>query len=229
MSSVRDDHAFGLHGGRDSTGRRNTPERRRIPLLLPETLDFDGPFPRLFRGLRLGVVGGGRISGIQATVARQADRRGIVAGALSSDPERTKAAAAEWTCPPADAFLTAEIDVLCELARPNAAGESDELMRLAEASGCVFGASYNMLCFAMIRQAREVGEAGGAGAISQIHANFMEDWMMHEYATDPPHVERRLDPANSGRTSCFGDIGVRASHLARFESNLYLTRTRAEF
>ena len=57
-------------------------------MLLPETLDFDGPFPRLSRRLRLGVVGGGRVSVMQATAARLTDRWDIVAGALSSDAER---------------------------------------------------------------------------------------------------------------------------------------------
>ena len=68
-------------------------------MLLPEQIDFDGPFPRLSRRLRLGVVGGGRISGMQATAARLTDRWEVVAGAFSSDPERAKAAAAEWYLP----------------------------------------------------------------------------------------------------------------------------------
>ena len=65
-------------------------------MLLPEKIDFDGPFPRLSRRLRLGVVGGGRVSGMQATAARLTDRWEVVAGAFSSDPARAKAAAAEW-------------------------------------------------------------------------------------------------------------------------------------
>ena len=65
-------------------------------MLLPDKTDFDGPFPRLSRRLRLGVVGGGRISGMQATAARLTDRWEVVAGAFSSDPARAKAAAAEW-------------------------------------------------------------------------------------------------------------------------------------
>ena len=53
--------------------------------ILAESPTADGPFPRQNRRLRLGVVGGGRISMTQATAARMTDRWEIVAGALSSD------------------------------------------------------------------------------------------------------------------------------------------------
>ncbi len=65
-------------------------------MLLPKQIDFEGPFPKLSRRLRLGVVGGGRVSGMQATAARLSDRWDVVAGAMSSDPVRAKAAAADW-------------------------------------------------------------------------------------------------------------------------------------
>ena len=63
--------------------------------LLPQDLNFDRPFPRLSRRLRLGVVGGGRISVTQATAARMTDLWEVVAGALSSDAARSKARGAE--------------------------------------------------------------------------------------------------------------------------------------
>ena len=75
-------------------------------MLLPSTIDFDGPFPRLSRRLRLGVVGGGRISGMQATAARMTDRWEVVAGALSSDPDRAKAAAADWHLPEERCYIS---------------------------------------------------------------------------------------------------------------------------
>ena len=58
--------------------------------LLPADFDFEGPFPRLSRRLRLGVVGGGRIATTQAMAARLSDYWDVVAGALSSDPEKAE-------------------------------------------------------------------------------------------------------------------------------------------
>lgn len=68
--------------------------------ILPNTFDFYGPFPRQTRPLRLGIVGGGRISGMQATAARLTNRWEIVAGALSSDPAKAVERGAEWYIAP---------------------------------------------------------------------------------------------------------------------------------
>ena len=234
-------------------------------MLLPEQFDVDAPFPLLSRRLRLGVVGGGRISGMQATAARMTDRWEVVAGAFSSDPARAKAAAAEWYLPEdrcyasfsemaaaeaarqdgvdavmittpnhlhfdcAKAFLEAGIDVLCDKPLTNEVAEAEALVKLADNTGCVFGVSYVMSCFPMIRQAREIVAGGGIGKINQVHVEFMQDWMTPEDVADAPHVKWRLDPSKSGKTSCVGDIGTHAAHLASFVSHMALTELRAEF
>ena len=234
-------------------------------MLLPQNIDFEGPFPQLSRRLRLGVVGGGRISGMQATAARLTDRWEVVAGAFSSDPVRAKAAAKDWYLPEercyssfeemavaeasrsdgvdavmittpnhvhypsAKAFLEAGIDVLCDKPLTNEVEEARALVELAENTGRVFGVSYVMSCFPMIRQAREIVAGGGVGKINQIHVEFMQDWMTPEDSGEAPHVKWRLDPAKSGRTSCVGDIGTHAAHLSSFVSQLPLSHLRTEF
>ena len=233
--------------------------------ILPETIDFDGPFTSQCRRLRLGVVGGGRISQTQAMAARLTDRWEVVAGALSSDPARAKAAAVDWHMPEercytsfaemakaeagradgveavmittpnhvhhdaAMAFLDAGIDVLCDKPLTNEVAEADSLVDATAQTGLVFGVSYVMSCFAMVRQAREIVAAGGVGKINQIHVEFMQDWMTPDDVAEAAHVKWRLDPAKSGRTSCVGDIGTHAAHLAQFVSGLPLTHLRSEF
>ena len=234
-------------------------------MLLPDQIDFNGPFPKLSRRLRLGVVGGGRVSAMQAMAARLSDRWDIVAGAFSSNPEKAKAAAADWFLPQercyasfeemaqaeanrpngvdavmittpnhlhhpaALAFLEAGIDVLCDKPLTNEISEAEALLKAARDSRCVFGVSYVMSCFATIRQARALVTSGAIGQINQIHVEFMQDWMTPEDSADAPHVKWRLDPSKSGKTSCVGDIGTHAAHLAQFVSGLTLTDVRAEF
>ena len=67
--------------------------------LLPDDIDYNGPFPPLSRRLRLGVVGGGRISVTQAMAARLTGRWDVVAGALSSNPELARERGREWYLP----------------------------------------------------------------------------------------------------------------------------------
>ena len=233
--------------------------------LLADSIDFKGPFPRLSRRLRLGVVGGGRISATQAMAARMTDHWDIVAGALSSDPQKAKARGAEWYLPAARcytsfsemaeaeaarpdgvdavmittpnhvhhdaavAFLEAGIDVLCDKPLTNEVPEAESLVRLAHQQGLVFGVCYTMSCYPMIRQAREIVADGSIGRINQIHVEFMQDWMVPADVAEAPHVKWRLDPKKSGTTSCVGDIGTHAAHLASFVSGLRMTHLRAEF
>lgn len=233
--------------------------------LLPADVSFEGPFPRLSRRLRLGVVGGGRISATQAMAARLSDRWEVVAGALSSDPNAAKERGAEWflsadrcyasfeemakveaaradgvdavmiTTPnhvhfaAARAFLEAGIDVLCDKPLTNELAEAQELVRLTRETGRVFGVCYTMSCFATVRQAREIVKSGALGRINQIHVEFMQDWMVPEDVAEADHVKWRLDPKKSGATSCVGDIGTHAAHLASFVSGLEMTHLRAEF
>ncbi|MBC7003109.1 Gfo/Idh/MocA family oxidoreductase [Photobacterium sp. BZF1] len=67
--------------------------------LLPGDLTFAGPYPRLSRRLRLGIVGGGRISVTQSAAARLSNYWEVTAGALSSDPAKAKAKGAQWYLP----------------------------------------------------------------------------------------------------------------------------------
>ncbi|WP_170417152.1 Gfo/Idh/MocA family protein [Ruegeria atlantica] len=233
--------------------------------LLPENLNFDGPFPRLSRRLRLGVVGGGRISVTQATAARMTDRWEVTAGALSSDAERSRARGADWYLPAdrcyasfddmaqaeaahpdgvdavmittpnhvhfdaAKAFLEAGIDVLCDKPLTNEIAKAEGLEKATASTGQVFAVGYAMSCFPVIRQAKQIVAEGGIGKINQIHVEFMQDWMTPDDVADAPHVKWRLDPKISGPTSCVGDIGTHAAHLASFVSGLPLTDLRAEF
>lgn len=232
--------------------------------ILPEAFDFSGPFPRQSRPLRLGIVGGGRIAGMQATAARLTNRWKVVAGALSSDPAKALERAADWYISPersygsfaemakaeavredgvdavmittpnhvhfdaAKAFVDQGISVLCDKPLTNDPGEAEQLVEMAEDMGVIFAVGYVMSCFAMIRQAREIVAMGGIGTINQIHAEFMQDWMIPPDSGDADHVKWRLDPTKSGKSSCTADIGTHAAHLAEFVSGLTLTDLRAE-
>lgn len=233
--------------------------------ILPDMTELTGAFPPQSRRLRLGIVGGGRISNTQAMAARLTDRWEIVAGALSSDPAKARARGASWhlaearcyasfcemariesgrtdgvdavmiTTPnhvhydAACAFLDVGIDVMCDKPLTNTVADARDLVRRTQETGCVFAVGYVMSCFPMIRQARDIVATGGVGQINQIHVEFMQDWMIPKDAGSADHVKWRLDPKKSGPTSCTGDIGTHAAHLASFVSGLELREIRAEF
>lgn len=129
----------------------------------------------------------------------------------------------------AEAFLTAGIPVLCDKPLTNELDEARGLVAMADRTREVFGVSYVMSCYPMVRQARELVRSGQLGAINQIHIEFMQDWMVPETAGQAPHEQWRLDPKRSGATSTVGDIGTHAAHLAQFVSGLALTSVQADF
>lgn len=131
--------------------------------------------------------------------------------------------------PAARAFLDQGIDVLCDKPLTNDIAEAQSLVDQAQESGCVFGVSYAMSCFPMVRQARQMVAEGQLGQINQIHVEFLQDWMTPADSGEAEHVKWRLDPAKSGKTSCVGDIGTHAAHLASFVSGLALSELRADF
>lgn len=130
--------------------------------------------------------------------------------------------------PAAATFLQAGIAVLCDKPLTNEVAEAEQLQALAAQSGAIFGVSYTMSCFPMVRQARELVTSGAIGRINQIHVEFMQDWMIPAEVAEADHVKWRLDPQKSGATSCVGDIGTHAAHLASFISGQPLTQLRAE-
>ena len=129
----------------------------------------------------------------------------------------------------AAAFIAAGIDVICDKPLTNTLADALDLEQRAQDSGVVFAVSYVMSCYPMVRQAREIVASGVLGQINQIHVEFLQDWMVPEGIEENPHIKWRLDPARSGPTSCVGDIGTHAIHLAQFVSGLDLERLKADF
>ena len=125
-------------------------------------------------------------------------------------------------------FLRAGIDVMCEKPLTNHHKEAQKLVELRQQYQRTFAVCYTMSCFPMVRQAKEMVRNGAIGKINQIHVEFMQDWMMADAVYKAEHVQWRLDPERAGLTSCTGDIGTHAQHLATFVSGLDLISLRAQ-
>ena len=128
----------------------------------------------------------------------------------------------------ARAFLEAGIDVICDKPLTNTLGEALDLIRLAREQGLVFGVCHAFAAYPMVRQAREMVRRGALGRVNQVHVEYLQDALSDPRATEAKHVQWRLDPARAGPTSCTGDIGTHAHHMAGFVTGLEMTQLRAE-
>src|SRR3989441_1832260 len=220
------------------------------------------------RRLRLGMVGGGPgafIGAVHRIAARLDDRFELVAAALSSSPERSRAgalelhiaperaygsfaemAAAEAKRPdridavsivtpnhvhfgPAKAFLEAGIHVICDKPLTTTVEDALALEQIVRRSGLIFGLTHNYTGYPVVRQAREMIEAGELGKIRVVQVEYAQDWLTTAVeATGNKQAVWRTDPAQSGPAGSLGDIGTHAYNIACFVTGLRCEQVAAD-
>lgn len=207
------------------------------------------------KALRYAMVGGGRDAFIGAVHRRAMALDGqmqLVAGALSSDPDKARASGRDLGLPddrnhgrwedllddelkrPADeridfvcivtpnhvhypvarAFAAEGFHVVCDKPLTHTSAEADELVRLTEARGIVFGVTYNYTGYPMVRQAREMVRSGALGEIRKVVVEYNQGWLATEVERQGnKQADWRTDPARSGLAGAMGDIGSHAENL----------------
>jgi predicted dehydrogenase len=220
------------------------------------------------RRLRLGMVGGGPgafIGAVHRLVARMDDRFELVAGALSSDPAKSHAAALELHIAPdraygsfaemaaaeakradridavsivtpnhvhfgpAKAFLEAGIHVICDKPLTTTVEDALALAEMVRRSGLIFGLTHNYTGYPVVRQAREMIEAGELGRIRVVQVEYAQDWLTTAVeATGHKQAVWRTDPAQSGPAGSLGDIGTHAYNIACFVTGLRCDQVAAD-
>src|SRR6266849_2320493 len=220
------------------------------------------------RRLRLGMVGGGPgafIGAVHRIAARLDDRFELVAGALSSNAERARAAALDLHIPaeraygsfsemaeaearrpdridavsivtpnhlhfaPAKAFLEAGIHVICDKPLTTTVEDAVALAQMVRRTGLIFGLTHNYTGYPLVRQAREMIEAGELGRIRVVQVEYAQDWLTTALeATGQKQAAWRTDPAQSGPAGSLGDIGTHAYNIACFVTGLRCDQVAAE-
>jgi len=220
------------------------------------------------RRLRLGMVGGGPgafIGAVHRIAARMDDRFELVAAALSSNPEKSRAAAlelhikteraygsfmematAEAKRPdridavsivtpnhvhfgPAKAFLEAGIHVICDKPLTTTVEDAVALAGIVKKSGLIFGLTHNYTGYPLVRQAKEMVEAGELGRLRVVQVEYAQDWLTTPVeATGNKQAVWRTDPAQSGPAGSLGDIGTHAYNIACFVTGLRCEQVAAE-
>lgn len=218
--------------------------------------------------IRLGMVGGGQgafIGAVHRIAARMDDQYVLVAGALSSDPQRAKASGEDLGLDPeriysdyqvmakseaqrndgieavsvvtpnhlhfsvAKAFMEAGIHVICDKPLVHTSRQAKALMALEKKTGLIFALTHNYSGYPMIRQAKEMVEAGELGEIRVVQAEYPQDWLTTKLE-DEGHKQAgwRTDPKLTGIGGCVGDIGTHAYQLACYVSGLTLESLSAD-
>ena len=99
--------------------------------------------------------------------------------------------------------------------------QAEELAGSCKKTGVVFAVTHNYTGYPLVRQARDMVQAGELGEINAIRAFYIQGWLRTRLEKDKQkQAGWRTDPKRSGAAGCFGDIGTHAYNLGRFITGL---------
>jgi predicted dehydrogenase len=113
--------------------------------------------------------------------------------------------------PLSEAALNAGKHVICEKPLATTAAEAERLLETADRSGRVATVPFVYRYNAMAFEARARVRAGAIGSIRLVHGGYLQDWLSN--AEDD---NWRVDPAQSGASRAFADIGSHWCDLMEF-------------
>jgi predicted dehydrogenase len=121
----------------------------------------------------------------------------------------------------ARAAVEAGFNVMCDKPMTFDLAQAEELLKIVEKSGVVFAVTHNYTGNPLVRQAREMIQAGELGEIQAIRSCYIQGWLRTRLEDSGQKQSAwRTDPSKSGAAGCFGDIGTHAYNLARYMSGL---------
>lgn len=132
--------------------------------------------------------------------------------------------------PAARAFLEQGIHVVCDKPLTMTVEEAEELDRLAAEKGLLFAVTYTYAGYGIIRQTREMVEAGAIGKILHIRAQFPQEWFIVAHETGvSEQAAWRLDKTQAGESGCTADMCTHIEHLVAAMTGLHPSEVLAQF
>jgi predicted dehydrogenase len=119
------------------------------------------------------------------------------------------------------AAAEAGFNVMCDKPMTFDLAQAEELARVVQKTGVVFGVTHNYTGNPLVRQARDMVKAGELGEINAVRAFYVQGWLRTRLEEGgQKQASWRTDPKRSGAAGCFGDIGTHAYNLGRFITGL---------
>jgi predicted dehydrogenase len=132
--------------------------------------------------------------------------------------------------PFAKLLLENRFHVMCEKPMTMTVEEAIELENLVKRNKLTFALTHTYTGYPMVRQMREIIASGALGTIQRIDAQYYQGWVnsiIHGAGSRITGVWR-FDPAQSGASSCMGDIGVHAFNLIEYTTGLEIKQVLSD-
>ena len=130
---------------------------------------------------------------------------------------------------PATAALEAGLAVLTDKPLAGTLADAELIAAAAARTGGLVGLTHTYAGYPMVKEMRALVAAGELGAIRRVAVSYTQGWLSRaDDGAASAQAAWRIDPARSGDTGAFGDIGSHAFHLVETVTGEHLTSLAAE-
>jgi len=131
--------------------------------------------------------------------------------------------------PAAKATLEAGFSVLSDKPATLDLAEAQELKKIVEKTGLLYGLTHNYTGYPLVKQARQMIADGKLGDIRKVVVEYPQGWLATKIEdSGQKQAAWRTDPTKSGATGCVGDIGTHAENLAEYITGLHIKELSAD-
>ena len=116
------------------------------------------------------------------------------------------------------------INVICEKPLTTSVEEAESLCAFAKEKGLVCSVNFNLRFNPQVMQMKEMVRRGDVGSIYTVHGSYLQDWLYLD--TD---YSWRLEPAVSGESRAFADIGSHWADMAETVTGQRAVEVLADF
>jgi len=102
------------------------------------------------------------------------------------------------------------------------------LEKVIKKSGKLYGLTHTYNGYPLIKQAKHLVCQGELGAIRKVIVEYSQGWLSNKDDEAVKQAIWRLDPQQSGKSCCMGDIGIHAANLAEYVTGLSISQLCAD-
>lgn len=127
------------------------------------------------------------------------------------------------------AALQAGFHVICDKPLAGNLEEALQIEAAAGESGLLFALTHTYTGYPLVVEARQRVQAGEIGEVRRVAVSYFQDWLSRAAdTTASKQAQWRCDPARSGESGAFADIGTHAFNLVEFITGQQMTEIAAE-
>jgi predicted dehydrogenase len=127
-------------------------------------------------------------------------------------------------------LLANKFHLMCEKPMTMTVEEAVDLENLVKKNKLTFALTHTYTGYPMVRQMRELIASGILGTVQRIDAQYYQGWVNSIIHGSDSRITGvwRFDPAQSGSSSCMGDIGVHAFNLIEYTTGLKIKQVLSD-